>query len=239
MARVDQVAAFDTETTSADPESARVVTAFAGVWDARSDAWVEEHYWLLDPGVPIDPGATAVHGYSDEDVAFAGADAAVGIFQISQRLDIIQRQHIPIAGFNLRFDFTLLDREYRRHYAGGRPFRPNLVLDGYVMDKAVDTYRRGKRKLVDVAAHYGVPVADDAHDASADCLMAVRLCHRLLQHRQFVHRSLDQVHDFQVQAAMTQANGLAAYFRKNGRADEAATVRGEWPLVPYSERTPA
>lgn len=239
MPMPEELAAFDIESTGADPEQDRVVTAFAGVWNAKADAWVEEHYWLLDPGVPIAPGATAVHGYSDEDVQQAGSDAARGIFDISQRLDIFQRKGLAISGFNLRFDFTMLDREYRRHFPGGRPFEPSLVLDGSVLDKAADTYRKGKRKLVDVAGVYGVPVEENAHDAAADCLMAARLAFRLLQHRQFYSRTLQQIHDFQVTAAATQAKGLAAHFRKTGRADQAKTVQTAWPLVPAPEGTPA
>lgn len=239
MPKPAQLAAFDIESTGPEPDHDRIVTAFAGLWDAQTDAWVEEHYFLLDPGFPISEGATAVHGYSDEDVQMAGTDARRGVFDIVQRLDIWQRAGLAITGFNLRFDFTMLDREQRRYYPGMRPFEPKLILDGFVLDKAADTYRKGKRKLVDVAAHYGVPVEANAHDAAADCLMAARLAYRLLQHRQFHTRTLAQIHDFQVTAAATQAKGLAAHFRKTGRADVAKTVQTEWPLTPYPEGSAA
>lgn len=235
MPKPDVLGAFDLETTGPDPENDRIVTAFVGVWEAKTDAWAEEHYYLLDPGVPISEGATAVHGYTDEDVQFAGVPALDGVHKISQRLDILQRKNLPISGFNLRFDFTLLDREHRRHFPGGRPYRPDLVLDGSVLDKAADTYRKGSRKLVDVARVYGVPVEENAHDAAADCLMAARLAYRLLQHRQFHARTVQQVHDFQITAAATQAKGLAAHFRKTGRAELAKTVQAAWPYVPAPE----
>lgn len=231
----DRIGAFDLETTGPNPEVDRIVTAFAGVWDRATDAWVEEHYWILDPGVPIAPGATAVHGYSDEDVQQAGEPAKDGIFTLNQRLDIMQRQ-VPISGFNLRFDFTMLDRETRRHLPGLRPWHPNLVLDGFVLDKGAEQYRKGKRRLTDVAARWGVPVAEDAHDAAADCLMAARLASVLLQHRQYARRTLQQIHDYQVTAAATQAESLADYFaQQDGNRERANTVRGEWPLVPFTE----
>jgi DNA polymerase-3 subunit epsilon len=229
--RPPKIAAFDIESTGPDPENSRIVTAFAGVYDVQIDAWIEEHFWLLNPGVPIDPGATAVHGYSDEDVEFAGTEAKRGVFDIVQRLDIFQRAGLPIAGANLRFDFTMLDREQGRHYPGMRPFEPKLVLDTFVMDKAVDPYRKGKRTLTATCAHFGIPVAEDAHDAAADCLMAARLATYLLTHRQYLSRTLAQVHDFQVKAAAEQARSLADYFRRQGNP-AADTVQGAWPLVP-------
>ena len=34
------------------------------------------------------------------------------------------------------------------------------VVDTFVLDKAVDTYRKGSRKLIDVARHYGVELTE-------------------------------------------------------------------------------
>lgn len=234
MPQPDRIGAFDLETTGPDPESDRIVTAFIGVWDRATDAWVEAYYWILDPGVPISEGATAVHGYSDEDVQQVGQEAREGVFQIVQRLDIMQRNGLAIAGYNLRFDFTLLDREQARHYPGMRPLDPYRVLDGYVLWKSIEPYRKGKRRLIEAVASVGIPVAEDAHDAAADCLMAVRYASYVITHRQFLARTLDQIHEFQVKAAATQAKSLADYFRKQGNP-AAETVRPEWPLVPRTE----
>jgi DNA polymerase-3 subunit epsilon len=84
---------------------------------------------------------------------------------------------------NARYDFTLLDRETRRHFPGMRPFHPELVLDPYVLDKHASPYRKGKRNLVALCAALGIPVEANAHDAGADCLMAARAATYLLTHR--------------------------------------------------------
>lgn len=235
------LAAFDTETTGPDPETDAIVTAFVGLYDSHEDRFIEEFDWLLEPRIPIADGAAAVHGISQEYAAEWGTDAALGVFEISQRLDIYQRAATPLVAFNARFDFTLLDREYRRHFPGGRPFEPTLVLDPYVIDKALNPYRKGKRKLVDVCRHTGVPVEANAHDAGADCLMAARLASYQLSHTTLKDMTLERIHAREIEHAESQGKGLAAYFRKAGRTAEAATVQTEWPLVPFTtkERTNA
>lgn len=243
MGSVTRVAAFDTETTGPDPEHDAIVTAFIGLYDiggdARGEPWVEQHDWLLEPRIPIADGAAAVHGISDEFAREWGTDAALGVFQIAQRLDILQRQGIPLVAFNARFDFTLLDREYRRHYPGGRPFEPALVLDPFVIDKALQPYRKGKRRLTDVCASHGVPVETNAHDAGADCLMAARLAVYMLGHTTLQDMTLERIHAREIEHAAQQARGLAAYFRKNGRTAEADSVLEEWPVVTMKENQTA
>src|ERR1043165_3222838 len=51
---------FDLETTGTDPFEDRIVTA-AIVGPGRM-----RRTWLVNPGVPIPPGASAVHGVTDE-----------------------------------------------------------------------------------------------------------------------------------------------------------------------------
>lgn len=226
-----QIVAFDTETTGVDTDRDRIITAFVGLFDLQSDRFVEEYHWLLDPGIAIPEGATDVHGYTTEDVQQAGMDPAIGVFEVARTLDKFDRRGLPIAAYNARFDFTLLDRELQRHYPKIRTFVPHLVLDPYVMDKDADPYRKGKRKLVDVARHYRVPIESNAHDAAADCLMTARLAVALLRSRFWSGRTLPEIHRRQIQSAAQQARGFAAYLRKNGRGADAASIQTEWPLV--------
>ena len=48
------------------------------------------------------------------------------------------------------------------------------VLDPRVLDKHIDPYRRGGRKLTDLCAHYKVAL-DGAHSADADAIAACRV----------------------------------------------------------------
>ncbi len=53
------------------------------------------------------------------------------------------------------------------------------VIDPLCVDKAVDRYRPGSRKLGDTAALFGVDLGEDAHDADADVDAAGLLTHRM------------------------------------------------------------
>ena len=149
---------FDLETTGPDPDTARIVTACIVEGN-------DVHEWLVDPGVEIPAGATAVHGVTTEQARAEGVPADAAVLLILQTLRMYQDAGHPLVAFNASFDFTVLDREARRH--GLDPLQPAPVVDPFVLDKQLDRYRKGSRKLVDVAAHYGVNLVD-AHTADAD-----------------------------------------------------------------------
>jgi DNA polymerase-3 subunit epsilon len=225
---------FDTETTGVDVEQDRIITAFIGLYDVASDRFAEEHAWIVDPGVEVPEAATAVHGYSTADVQFAGADPRASVFEMSQRLDIYDRRGIPLVAFNAAFDFTILDREYRRHYPGGRPFEPRTVLDPWILDRARDKWRKGKRTLTATCPVYGVPVEENAHDAAADCLMAARLTVKMLQQPEYRSLTPQQIHVKTIPTAARLNREFAQYLAK--RDPEAARkVRTEWPVIPQEE----
>lgn len=54
------------------------------------------------------------------------------------------------------------------------------VIDIYVLDKALDRYRRGSRKLAVMAENYRVAMGDaGAHDAGADVIASLRIAWRI------------------------------------------------------------
>lgn len=243
-----KIGVFDLETTGIDVESDRIVTAFIGVLDAATGVFVEKHSWLLNPGIPIPEGASAVHGITTERAQREGTDAAEGVFKIAQRLDILDRQGLPIVIYNASYDLTLLDRELQRHYPGTRQTVPRVVFDPLVLDKGIDKYRKGSRKLVDVAAHYRVPVEANAHDAEADCLMAGRLMVKLLGHSRLQVLTPLEIHAKTIPTARAQRDSLRDYFRKKAAGaatqeeraefnEKAASVRSEWPIIPRPDET--
>lgn len=220
---------FDLETTGIDVESDRVVTAFIGTMNEAGE-WVEKWSWLVNPGIPIPESASNVHGITDEMVLDAQRPYGA-IYEIMMRLDILDRAGIPVGGMNLTYDFTLLDREVRRHLkipSGLRP--PRVVLDAMVIDKKLDPYRKGGRKLVNLAPVYKVPVEANAHDAQADCLMAGRILLKMLKHPWLITLKLEDIHRRQIKNRRDQQLSLLAYFEKTGKAHDAFHV--EWPLIP-------
>jgi DNA polymerase III subunit epsilon len=157
---------FDLESTGVDTAEDRIVTACAVlVEDGRV---VFERDWLVAVDVDIPDAATAIHGITTAHAREHGVAPDVAT---------------SLTGFNVVFDLSMLNAECVRHGLGtleefcGRPIAP--VLDGLCLDKAVDRYRPGSRKLVDVAAHYGVELTD-AHNATADAVAAVEVVHRII-----------------------------------------------------------
>lgn len=225
-----RLASFDTESTGVDVENDRIVTAAVLLLDGGQPT--QPHAWLANPGIPIPEAASAVHGITTAQAEAEGRPVAEVIEQVSALLAEQVAAGTPIVAMNARFDFTLLDRELARHglpslaeQAGREPY----VIDPYVIDKALDKYRKGSRKLTDMATHYGVQLGEDAHDAGADALAAARIAFKLAIKFSALQRDLELLHLKQVTWAREQAISLQTYFRKT---DPAAVVEGAWPLIP-------
>ncbi|MBM7441145.1 3'-5' exonuclease [Streptomyces sp. HB132] len=231
--------AFDLETTGTDVETDRIVTA--AVIRLEADGSVSgERTWLLDPGVAIPEQASAIHGISTERARAHGAPAVSAVDEIARAVADGLRSGTPLVVMNARYDLSLLDRECRRYAVESVSERlggaPSPVIDPLVIDKHVDKYRKGKRALHALCAHYGVPL-DDAHDARADAVAAARVVRRMGEmHRPVGVMPLPDLHGLQVHAAAEQSLSLQAYLRRT--ADPAAVVEPAWPLIPR-RREPA
>lgn len=225
-----RVGVFDLETTGVDVETDRVVTAHVGVLDAHGRQ-VAARTWLADPGIPIPEGATAVHGVTTTHARAHGRPATEVVSEVTSALRSLLRQGVPVVAYNASYDFSLLAHEATRH--GIIPLSdPSPIIDPLVIDKAYDRYRRGKRTLEVVAAHYAVPL-EGAHEASADAIAAGRVAQALA--RQFVlPPSLTELHTRQVAWARSQAESLTEYFISIGRLDPEETLDGTWPVRPPS-----
>lgn len=221
--------ALDTETTSADPETARVVTACIGL-AAQPGAW-EPVEWRVNPGVPIPAEATAIHGLTDADVADSpsGPDAMEPIW--NRLADVAS---IPIVGHNLAYDMTVLDREFRRHLGRGLPDGLQCI-DTLVLFRRFDL-TTGGRRLETLATRYGITL--DAHDATADALASLRLLHILAADNDLL--PLVSVHDLQpLQAKWHAAHQTAAASKRLGNGQSADGFDTYWPMRPFTEQEPA
>jgi DNA polymerase-3 subunit epsilon len=213
--------------------------------------WADGRLLAFDPGVPIPEEATAVHGITAETLEVRQAmDAPAAMDELAIMIDHAISEGVPIVAYNARYDLTILDRELRRHGLVVPDWQNARVIDPHVIDKWLHRFRRGSRKLVDVAAHYGVDL-DDAHDAGADALAAARLAYVLAKRANFEARhpeviagraewkrirgDLDALHAAQVEWAAEQARGLRAYFAGQGKTEEEASVSEDWPLIYPSE----
>lgn len=231
---VRRLAAFDIETTGVDCDADRVVTAAVCVVGGGLEA--VHHGWLVDPGVEIPDGATAVHGVTTARARREGGAPPAAIDELTHVLAQQVLAGVPIVAFNARFDLTLLDREARRHgvvplvdRVGGAANL--LVVDPYVLDKQFDGARIGKRTLAGVCAHYRVPLTQ-AHVASADALAAARVAWRMGEaYPELRALELGALHRAQIGWAAEQAARQQAHLRAEGSAD---VVEAAWPLVPVA-----
>lgn len=221
----DELGVFDLETTGVDTETARIVSAHVGVLDAAGDV-VERLDWLVNPGVDIPSGASAVHGISTTQARTNGRPATLVVAEIVAALRTLLNRNIPIVAYNAPYDLTLLNREALRH--GIDPLQePAPIIDPLVIDKAVDKYRRGKRTLELTAGFYGVPLVG-AHDASVDAIAAGRVAQAIARAYP-VELGIDaaELHRLQVRWCQEQAADFQEYIRRV--KDPAFTTSGAWP----------
>ena len=228
--------AFDTETTSADQETARVVTACAVHVDGSGAMPPEADSWLIDPGCEIPEEATAVHGITTKHAREYGKPPAGSLKDISGTLVRSARAGIPVVAYNAPYDFTVMDRETRRNDLDpfGEAFAAagGIVIDPYVLDKHVDPYRKGSRTLASACDVYRVRI-DGAHDAAADAIAAARVAWRIaVKYPQIGAMTLPELHDLQVKAKAEQAASFQDYLRRQGKPE---VIDGTWPLKPWAE----
>jgi DNA polymerase-3 subunit epsilon len=218
---------FDTETTGVDTSTDRIVTATAIVHRPGRQQTVLS--WLADPGVEIPEGAAAVHGITTEQAREHGRPAADVVAEIAAALAEHWSPASPLIGYNVGFDLSILDAELRRHHDRALPMA-GPVVDPLVIDRKVDKWRRGSRKLVDVARHYGITLtAEDAHSADADALAAARVAWKI------AHAYPDEVglvaltdlHERQIGWHREWADGMGEYLVSKGKRDD---VQREWPM---------
>ncbi|MES9516488.1 exonuclease domain-containing protein [Rhodococcus erythropolis] len=226
------LAAFDLETTGPNPTKDRIVTACLARIDGKS---VTAQNWLVDPEIEIPEGATNIHGVSTERARAEGAPYADGYKQIRDELERVWAEGRIIAAFNGSFDFTMIDQE------GQRLGYPKLVygpiFDPYVVDKAVDKWRPGKRQLTQMCQHYRVKL-ENAHSADADALAAARLAWVLGNSNPdlpderrgtgLATLTVDELMEMQKFWRREQQESLAEHFASKGQ--DVSDINPDWPI---------
>lgn len=160
---------LDTETTGLEVAQARVVQISAVRLAGGAVAPAPPFDRLIDPGIPIPPGATAVHGIDDARVAGAPPFATVWPDFLAYLGDAV------LIGQSIGFDLAVLLREAAR---AGQRWQPPRFLDTKLLAAALDP--AGDELGLDaLAVRYGVPLAD-RHDALADARATAELFVRLL-----------------------------------------------------------
>ena len=182
--RLDRPLTFlDLETTGLDTANDRIVELAFLRMSPGGD--VLERVRRFNPGMPIDPGATAVHGITDEDVADE-APFRARARSLAEHLD-----GSDLAGFNIRrFDLPMLLAEFRR---AGVPFD---VEGRRLIDIQMIFHREEPRDLTAAARFYLGAEHRDAHSALGDIRTTARVLAAQLERYSSLPRELPELHRY-------------------------------------------
>jgi DNA polymerase-3 subunit epsilon len=221
--------AFDLETTGTDPAEALPVS-FALV-DIAARKVTKVRHGLVNPGIPIPPETTKIHNITDIDVCERGGPLKASVFGIFDRLCQASGDGVPVVGANVRYDLTVIDCCHWR--LTGKGLRDEgwngPVVDTLVLDRHVDKYRRGSRRLVDTAKHYGVALGN-AHAAHADAVAAAFVALAIAaRYPEVGNAELDELMVMQAAWYAQWWTSYQDYRKKKGQPPMPASDKG-WPL---------
>lgn len=222
------LAAFDTETTGTVTHTDRIVSAAL----IRPNGDVQR--WLSDvDGVKIPEAASNIHGISTEHARAHGRPAEVVVEEIADALaGELSAGRAALVVMNAPFDLSLLDAECGRHgvpTVADRIGQVGPIVDPLVLDRAADKYRKGRRNLESLAAHYGVELVG-AHTADADAQAALDASLRIAEKHEQLQVPARVLHGWQVQWHEKWAADYQRFLRRSGKPD--AVIDGTWPLRP-------
>lgn len=220
---------FDTETTGVNVHDDRIVSA-AIIYDDGSGNY-DTHTWLINPGIDIPKAASNVHGITTEVARRDGSAPALALAEIAQRLREASRAGLPIVAFNAAFDLSLMQAELARHQLPELDENFAPVIDPLVIDRTLERYRRGKRRLCDLLAHYQVESSDNLHTADVDVIATLQVLRKMaVAHPKLGELSLADLHDWQVEAHRAWAESFNKWRAAKGLAGAGASEH--WPLEP-------
>lgn len=175
----EEIVVIDFETTGTNPANCMPVqiaavryAPFASGQLVELDAFCT----LLNPGCPIPPDATAIHGKTD-----AMVQGAPPLEAVLEALAQTAGAALPCA-YNAPYDSAILHRYTGVHAAElglaspdkltTRAYQPQQTwVDPMVIVRKVDrdVVAPGKNKLMNACIRHGVRVDGNAHDALTDC----------------------------------------------------------------------
>jgi DNA polymerase-3 subunit epsilon len=174
---------FDLETTGTDNAKDRIVElAFIKLLpDGKRDRYVRR----LNPGMPIPPSSTAIHGIKDEDVKDAPLFKHIAheLYEWMRGCDL--------GGYNSsKFDLPLLAEEF---------LRTGINVD-FTERQMIDVqqifFKMESRSLSAAYAFYCGKQLENAHSAEADILATIEVLESQLDRYKDLPAEVKPLHDF-------------------------------------------
>ena len=154
---------FDTETTGLKPEAGeRVIEIGAVEFVNRMPSGRSFHKYISPGGRKVDPGAFAVHGISDEQLADKPTFAQIA----GEFLDFIDDANL--VAHNAPFDINFLNHEFAR--LNQPPIAPERVVD--TLDIARRKHPMAQNSLDRLCERYGI---DNRHRTLHGALLDAQL----------------------------------------------------------------
>jgi len=154
---------FDLETTGIDPCKDLPVQVALVRWESCSHG--QRNVFVVDPGCEIPPAAEAIHGISTRKARREGCPLGEAAAMVHDVLEQAQADHVPVVAMNASFDVTIATMLFRSFRL--RPIEWGALVDPLVIDRQVDPYRSGKRRLDALCRVYEVGLRSP-HDAGSD-----------------------------------------------------------------------
>ncbi|ANE03802.1 3'-5' exonuclease [Corynebacterium crudilactis] len=210
---------FDLETTGVNPLDTRIVTSAMVTITSKGAEPLE---LLADPGIEIPEGATAVHGITTEYARANGQPHAEVLNETIARLRAGWEAGLAVIVFNASYDLTVLRSHDPSFTIDG------LVYDPFVIDKIKDRYRKGKRTLTDMCAHYEVQLGN-AHEATSDALAAARIAWKQARMwPELTSMTGEELMEFQAVKYYEQQKNFQKYLIGQGK--DGSDVNTSWPV---------
>ena len=210
----DPIAFFDLETTGLDISKDRIVEIAVLKIDpgGRKDSL----HMYLNPEMPIDPRAIAVHGIRDEDVADAPTFS-----QIARNLaDFITG--CDLAGYNCnRFDVPMLAEEFAR---------ANVDIDlkhRKIIDVQVVFFKKEQRTLSAAYKFYLDREMRNAHTAEADTEATYEILKAQLDRYDDLQNDVEYLSEFTSQTKNVDFLGRIIYNDQNEEVFNFGKYKGQ------------
>jgi DNA polymerase-3 subunit epsilon len=205
---------FDLETTGINVASDRIVEiSWLKIYpDGRESA--QTH--LVNPTIPIDPRATAIHGISDEDVKDKPS------FQEMAKSLANEFEGCDFAGYNSnKFDIPLLAEEFLR---AGVDFD---IRKRKFIDVQVIFHKMEQRTLTAAYKFYCRKELEDAHSAEADTRATYEILKAQLDRYEILENDVDFLSGFSAQNRSVDLAGRIIYNDKDIEVFNFGKYKGE------------
>ncbi len=177
------IAFFDLETTGINITSDRIVEiSVVRIDPGGSEKWYTKR---INPGMPINPQAIAIHGITDEDVKDAP------LFKDIARELVVFLEGCDLGGFNaIKFDIPILAEEFLRVDVDFDVRKRKYI------DVQVIFHKKEQRTLSAAYKFYCGKELKDAHSAKADTAATYEILKAQLDRYNDLENDIDKLSQF-------------------------------------------